>query len=479
MKTQTRFVAVVLCLAMLVALPGPMLAAPPLPAAVPDRFDFDDGTLQGWTVTGAYDEEGDGPFSSAFFWQWWDHSNYPNLGNDWIGDNKGSLMLAALAGHGISNPGATWWIMRLHSPDLSTSAIWQRAIGYTIELGDQLSVTGSLYANLYVRVYDTDQARDRYFYSGTAAPLAHGTWNHLEFDWSGIATFPAHYVVREVFVNIWGRMTDLIEGGAYLDNVVPLAPAPVAAPTDLAVYQLPDQLHLTWRDNATDETGYRIEFREYPAPFPVLWQELAVLDRNTISFQMDGPQTNHTYEFRVAAQRGAELSEWSNVVSLTVRLLLEWLHIDAPNGGEVWTFGSVQAIRWRNGSFNAPTQVTIHYSLDGGNTWMTPPIAANIANSGTYNWTIPNKPSERCIVRVADAADGLPYDLSNHVFAIRAGTVEPTATATRTATPTSTRTLTATATATRTTTPTTPTGTATPPDVFIHLPLVIKQPWTD
>ena len=191
------------------------------------KFDFNDGTDQGWTLEGAYDESGNGPFSSYFSFDWWDQINHPNTPfTDPLGDNKGSVMLFTPSGHGINNPGATWWIMQFHSPDLSASSTWQAANGYTVEIADAMSTGGTLYSNLYVVVYDIDESRDRYFYNGTAQPLQHysvADWNHLTFDWSGASGFPTNYIIKEVFVNIWGKMTDGVDGGVFLDEVIPIS----------------------------------------------------------------------------------------------------------------------------------------------------------------------------------------------------------------------------------------------------------------
>lgn len=195
-----------------------------------NSFDFDDGTLQGWTLQGAYDENGNGPFSSNFLFGWKDYVNYPNPpGGDPPGDNNGSIQIFTMAGHGINNPGATWWIMQFHSPDLSSSSTWQTAKGYSVQIAECMAVMTSLSANLYVKVYDIDQDKDRYFYSGTAQELQHdiygddiANWNHLTFDWSEIPAFPTNYIVKEVFVNIWGKMSAGFEGGVYLDEVIPL-----------------------------------------------------------------------------------------------------------------------------------------------------------------------------------------------------------------------------------------------------------------
>ncbi|MDZ7342734.1 MAG: hypothetical protein ONB27_15355, partial [candidate division KSB1 bacterium] len=90
--------------------------------------------------------------------------------------------------------------------------------------------------------------------------------------------------------------------------------------------------------------------------------------------------------------------------------------VTSPNGGEKWAIGAVHQITWISTDFAAP--VKIEYSTNGGVTWVRPPIAASAPNTGFFTWTIPNTPSANCKVRVADAADGTPEDISDNVFEI-------------------------------------------------------------
>jgi len=45
------------------------------------------------------------------------------------------------------------------------------------------------------------------------------------------------------------------------------------------------------------------------------------------------------------------------------------------------------------------------------------PIEAPTPNNGSYLWTIPETPSDSCLVRVSDV-DGYPYDESDDFFTI-------------------------------------------------------------
>ncbi|MDW7678997.1 MAG: FlgD immunoglobulin-like domain containing protein, partial [bacterium] len=98
-------------------------------------------------------------------------------------------------------------------------------------------------------------------------------------------------------------------------------------------------------------------------------------------------------------------------------LAQEKIIIDVPNGGENWTVGSTRYIVWHNQNFSDP--VKIEYSTDGAASYTT--IIASYNNTGSYQWTVPNTPSTNCCVKISDAADGNPFDISDAVFTISSG----------------------------------------------------------
>ncbi len=87
--------------------------------------------------------------------------------------------------------------------------------------------------------------------------------------------------------------------------------------------------------------------------------------------------------------------------------------IREPNGGEKWYVGSQQEVWWESQDFNGP--VKIEYSTNNGSSWST--ITSSTSNT-MFPWTIPDTPSTNCLVRVSDAADGDPYDVSDATFSI-------------------------------------------------------------
>lgn len=89
--------------------------------------------------------------------------------------------------------------------------------------------------------------------------------------------------------------------------------------------------------------------------------------------------------------------------------------VTSPNGGEEWPVGSIQEIKWITGS--APVgEVKIEYSIDNGNTWME--IIDRTENDGVFEWEIPDTPSSECLIKISEADDGQPTDISDAPFTI-------------------------------------------------------------
>jgi hypothetical protein len=73
--------------------------------------------------------------------------------------------------------------------------------------------------------------------------------------------------------------------------------------------------------------------------------------------------------------------------------------VTSPAGGETWGAGSVHSITWTATDDVAVTTVDLNYSLDGGATYPNV-IAAGLANSGSYPWTVPATATTTARVRV-------------------------------------------------------------------------------
>jgi len=89
--------------------------------------------------------------------------------------------------------------------------------------------------------------------------------------------------------------------------------------------------------------------------------------------------------------------------------------VSRPNGGEKLYAGIVYTITW----FFDPaiTSVKIEFSSNNGATWSEIATTPNVL---AYSWMVPNIVSDSCLIKVSNAANGSPFDVSDGVFSIGA-----------------------------------------------------------
>lgn len=116
---------------------------------------------------------------------------------------------------------------------------------------------------------------------------------------------------------------------------------------------------------------------------------------------------------RVSDAADGAPADVSNAV-FSIVLPAESLTLSAPNGGEVWPGGSSQNIIWS--STGTIPNIKLEYSINAGAAWME--IIASTPNSGLFNWAVPVINSNNALIRISDASDGSPSDISNNVFTI-------------------------------------------------------------
>ncbi|SMP62481.1 stalk domain-containing protein [Anoxynatronum buryatiense] len=99
-------------------------------------------------------------------------------------------------------------------------------------------------------------------------------------------------------------------------NLIAVPPAP----TDLAASAVSaSSINLTWQDNATNETGYKVERRVTNQAGG--FNEIAVLDANTTQFADTGLSAMTNYTYRVRAYNGMGNSAFSNEAAATTQAL--------------------------------------------------------------------------------------------------------------------------------------------------------------
>ncbi|MGL5889209.1 MAG: hypothetical protein ACRC3B_04955, partial [Bacteroidia bacterium] len=136
---------------------------------------------------------------------------------------------------------------------------------------------------------------------------------------------------------------------------------------------------------------------------------------------------------RVSSSTNSTVFDVSNA-TFTINQV-QYVAITSPNGGESWQIGNpaTQNITW---AFSGTTNVfRIEYSTDNGVNWNMITSGVSVGSSpATYVWTLPNTPSNQCLVRVSDANNLCRTDISNNPFSLLAPTPNITVTNPNTAT---------------------------------------------
>ncbi|MCK6615110.1 MAG: hypothetical protein L6Q47_12800, partial [Ignavibacteriaceae bacterium] len=88
--------------------------------------------------------------------------------------------------------------------------------------------------------------------------------------------------------------------------------------------------------------------------------------------------------------------------------------VTSPNGGEVLSSGANRLISWTSSGIDF---VQLEYTTNNGVDWTT--ITASTESDGAYLWSpVPSVVTNNARIRISDAADGSPEDLSDAVFSI-------------------------------------------------------------
>jgi FtsP/CotA-like multicopper oxidase with cupredoxin domain len=148
---------------------------------------------------------------------------------------------------------------------------------------------------------------------------------------------------------------------------LPVGTAPLAPTTLAAVLQAGPQVRLTWRDNATNETGFAIERSDNGGPFVRIAIAPARNNTGNATFTDTSVRTATTdmnYTYQVAALNPVGSSAYTNTVSLTV---VVGSVPAAPSGlTAVLQAGPQVALSWINNA-NNQTGFLIERSSDGVN----------------------------------------------------------------------------------------------------------------
>lgn len=172
--------------------------------------------------------------------------------------------------------------------------------------------------------------------------------------------------------------------------------------------------NITWTDEYIDGNYVKLE---YSSNNGASWQSIVSVTENDGSFSWNVPD-DISDECLVKVTHFNDESVFDisdDVFSIEPSIIL--ITPNGDGGGEVWRVCTETSITWTSGGTG--NYFRIEYSIDNGLTWNT--IQSSYYSSGynnSYNWTLPNSPSNQCLVRVTDNSSSIKTDMSDATFTI-------------------------------------------------------------
>jgi len=163
---------------------------------------------------------------------------------------------------------------------------------------------------------------------------------------------------------------------------------------------------------------------EYSIDSGLTWQSITTNIVNTGSYNWTVPLPASTHCFvRVLSSNNTSVFDASNA-QFEIQYVPVYIDLTAPNVATTFLIGTTTQITWQSMFVST---VNIDYSIDAGANWIS--IASNLNSVdgyNSYNWTIPNTPSNLCLVKITDATNTNVSDASQSAFYIVAPYLEVT-----------------------------------------------------
>jgi hypothetical protein len=155
---------------------------------------------------------------------------------------------------------------------------------------------------------------------------------------------------------------------------------------------------------------------EYSIDSGLTWQSIAsnIANTGTYNWQVPLPASTHCF-VKVTSSNNTAIFDQSNA-QFEIQYVPIYVDLTAPNTAVTFLVGTMQQIVWQS---MFVSNVNIEYSIDAGNNWLliTPNFPSNDGYN-SYNWSIPNTPSNLCLVRISDASNAIVNDASQTAFYI-------------------------------------------------------------
>jgi M6 family metalloprotease-like protein/CSLREA domain-containing protein len=206
-------------------------------------------------------------------------------------------------------------------------------------------------------------------------PLATGASGGVGVTYTSTSSLYSNQAIQYLTVTVTNSGNSTSE----FSNCVPLIR--MGIPSGLTATPTSDtQINLTWVDNATNETGYRVERSPLNAN---TWTEIAQLAANSTSYSDTSLTCNTGYSYRVRGHRSTDgaFSQYSNVANGTTQAC----SIPAPSNMQASTVSATQIdLTWTDNTADE-TEFRVERSPAGVNTWTQIGVVA--ADTTAYSST--------------------------------------------------------------------------------------------
>lgn len=180
----------------------------------------------------------------------------------------------------------------------------------------------------------------------------------------------------------------------------------VTSPNGGEVWSNGETRTITWDNTGTPDATVSIQLlRSGYSPVSIATN---IANTGTYSWAITGITEATNYQIKVFSASNNDTSDQTfTIQSKTITLT-------APADGALWGIGDSKSITWT--SKNVTGNVRIEISRDGGSSWTD--LAASVANSGTYPWTVTGLASPDCRIRVSSVSEPATYDANDASFRI-------------------------------------------------------------
>lgn len=172
----------------------------------------------------------------------------------------------------------------------------------------------------------------------------------------------------------------------------------VNAPNGGEIWQAGTNRLVSW---ASQNTSSTLELL-YSVNAGQNWTSITTVSASTNQYNWSVPNTPSNQALFM-------VRDWSNTCKrdqsdavFEITAATPTISLTNPTTAVNWYAGQIQTISWNHQFFPANSFVRLEYSIDGGSSWQTIVNSAPAGtSSGSFNWTIPNTPTNLARVRVS------------------------------------------------------------------------------